>query len=93
MDQGTPLNPEIDLGQVEGGFVMALGLFFSEVVSRPPSGSSPSPFTNRRRSFFPEVVSHSPSGAPTTLGTWEDKVRFRDTSETPPRHLRDTCCR
>ncbi|EOD37049.1 hypothetical protein EMIHUDRAFT_226032 [Emiliania huxleyi CCMP1516] len=40
MDQGTPLNPEIDLGQVEGGFVMALGLFFSEaVVSHSPSGA------------------------------------------------------
>ena len=30
MDQGAPLNPDVDLGQVEGGFTMALGLFLTE---------------------------------------------------------------
>jgi len=32
MDQGAPLNPDIDLGQVEGGFIMALGFFLTEEV-------------------------------------------------------------
>eukprot|EP00965_Chrysotila_dentata_P120084 3972109-Pleurochrysis_carterae.AAC.1 len=32
MDQGVPLNPAVDLGQAEGAFVMALGLFFSEEI-------------------------------------------------------------
>jgi len=32
MDQGTPLNPEIDLGQAEGGFIMALGYYLTEEV-------------------------------------------------------------
>ena len=33
MDQGTPLNPLVDLGQAEGGFVMALGFFLTEQVT------------------------------------------------------------
>ena len=32
MDQGTPLNPLVDLGQAEGGFIMAVGYFLSEEV-------------------------------------------------------------
>ena len=31
--QGTPLNPLVDLGQAEGGFVMALGFFLTEQVT------------------------------------------------------------
>jgi len=38
MDQGTPLNPLIDLGQVEGGFMMALGYYMSEEVLYSSSG-------------------------------------------------------
>ncbi len=39
MDQGTPLNPAVDLGQAEGGFVMALGLFFTEEVQWSAAGA------------------------------------------------------
>lgn len=39
MDQGTPLNPLVDLGQAEGGFVMALGHFLTEEVIVAPDGS------------------------------------------------------
>ena len=39
MDQGTPLNPLIDLGQVEGGFVMALGYYLTEEVLWSEDGS------------------------------------------------------
>merc|ERR1711924_100762 len=31
-DQGTSLNPDIDIGQIEGGFVMTLGHIFTEQV-------------------------------------------------------------
>ena len=33
-DCGKPLNPSIDLGQIEGGFVCGLGFFFREQVQR-----------------------------------------------------------
>ena len=39
MDQGTPLNPLVDLGQVEGGFVMALGLLTTEEVQWAADGT------------------------------------------------------
>merc|ERR1712070_284399 len=32
MDLGNSLNPAVDIGQLEGGFVMALGFFFTEEV-------------------------------------------------------------
>ena len=32
MAQGTPLNPLVDLGQLEGGFMMAIGYFLTEEV-------------------------------------------------------------
>ena len=32
MDQGTPLNAAVDMGQAEGGFVMALGYYLTEEV-------------------------------------------------------------
>ncbi|KAK3289624.1 hypothetical protein CYMTET_2955 [Cymbomonas tetramitiformis] len=32
MDQGTSLNPDIDIGQIEGGFIMALGYVLTEEV-------------------------------------------------------------
>ena len=33
-DCGKPLNPAVDLGQIEGGFVTGLGFFFREQVQR-----------------------------------------------------------
>ncbi|KAJ8613814.1 hypothetical protein CTAYLR_004932 [Chrysophaeum taylorii] len=40
LDQGTSLNSEIDLGQIEGGCMMALGFFFTEVnVVDPKTGA------------------------------------------------------
>lgn len=33
-DCGKPLNPSIDLGQIEGGFVCGLGMYFREQVQR-----------------------------------------------------------
>ena len=39
MDQGTPLSPLVDLGQVEGGFVMALGLLTTEEVQYAADGT------------------------------------------------------
>jgi len=39
MDVGTSLNPAIDIGQVEGGFVQGLGLFTLEEVRYSQSGS------------------------------------------------------
>ncbi|XP_012937306.2 xanthine dehydrogenase [Aplysia californica] len=36
-DGGTSLNPELDMGQLEGGFVMGLGLFLLEDLTFDPS--------------------------------------------------------
>lgn len=38
MDLGTQLNAAVDLGQVQGGFVMALGYLFSEEQKWAPTG-------------------------------------------------------
>ncbi len=35
-DTGTAISPEVDVGQVEGGYVMALGLWTSEEVKYDP---------------------------------------------------------
>ncbi|XP_006901194.1 PREDICTED: xanthine dehydrogenase/oxidase [Elephantulus edwardii] len=39
MDVGSSLNPAIDIGQVEGGFVQGLGLFTLEELHYSPEGS------------------------------------------------------
>ncbi|XP_004451136.2 xanthine dehydrogenase/oxidase isoform X2 [Dasypus novemcinctus] len=39
MDVGSSLNPAIDIGQVEGGFVQGLGLFTMEELHYSPEGS------------------------------------------------------
>nr|DBA27333.1 TPA: hypothetical protein GDO54_011493 [Pyxicephalus adspersus] len=39
MDVGTSLNPAIDIGQVEGGFVQGLGLFTLEELKYSPEGN------------------------------------------------------
>jgi xanthine dehydrogenase/oxidase len=35
-DTGTSISPEIDVGQVEGAYVMALGLWLTEQVRYDP---------------------------------------------------------
>ena len=39
MDQGTPLNAAVDMGQAEGGFVMALGYYLTEEVLWSPDAT------------------------------------------------------
>ncbi|WAR00696.1 XDH-like protein [Mya arenaria] len=39
MDVGTSLNPAIDIGQIEGGFVQGYGLLMMEQVKMSPSGT------------------------------------------------------
>lgn len=38
MDVGTSLNPAIDIGQIEGGFVQGYGLFTLEEQRYSPDG-------------------------------------------------------
>ena len=38
-DCGVSLNPAIDIGQIEGGYVMGLGYFLSESVQFSPDGT------------------------------------------------------
>ncbi len=36
-DTGTTISPEVDIGQVEGGYVMSLGMWTTERVRHDPS--------------------------------------------------------
>jgi xanthine dehydrogenase/oxidase len=36
-DTGTSISPAVDVGQIEGGFVMSLGLFTSEELKFDPT--------------------------------------------------------
>ena len=38
MDLGESLNPAIDIGQIEGGFMQGYGLFVMEQLIHSPSG-------------------------------------------------------
>ena len=39
MDLGESLNPAIDIGQIEGGFMQGYGLFVMEQLIHSPSGA------------------------------------------------------
>ena len=39
MDLGESLNPGIDIGQIEGGFMQGYGLFVMEQLIHSPTGS------------------------------------------------------
>jgi xanthine dehydrogenase/oxidase len=41
MDQGTQINAAVDIGQIQGGYVMALGYLFSEEVKFDENGVNP----------------------------------------------------
>jgi xanthine dehydrogenase/oxidase len=61
-DGGKCLNPAIDVGQVEGGFVQGLGYVTSEELSYQPADSDPAPSPTRPA-----------PGALYTVNTWEYK--------------------
>jgi xanthine dehydrogenase/oxidase len=35
-DTGATINPEVDIGQIEGGFVFSLGMWLQEVIKTDP---------------------------------------------------------
>ena len=39
MDLGESLNPAIDIGQIEGGFMQGYGLFVMEQLIHSPNGA------------------------------------------------------
>lgn len=61
-DAGHSLNPAVDVGQVEGGFVQGLGYVTSEELTYQPAGSPPTPSATRPA-----------PGALYTVNTWEYK--------------------
>jgi xanthine dehydrogenase/oxidase len=61
-DAGRSLNPAVDVGQVEGGFVQGLGYVTSEELTYQPADSSTDPSTTRPA-----------PGALYTVNTWEYK--------------------
>ena len=49
MDLGESLNPAIDIGQIEGGFMQGYGLFVMEQLIHSPNGAL---LTKGKRHFF-----------------------------------------
>ena len=60
MDLGASLNPAIDIGQIEGGFIMALGYFLCEEVLFQHDKAKP--------------MRHAENQIQINLGTWNYKV-------------------
>jgi len=63
-DCGVSLNPALDIGQIEGGFVMGLGYFLQESVSYDESGKL---ISNGTWEYKPPLASDIPSVFNVTL--------------------------
>ena len=68
MDLGNSLNPAIDIGQIEGGFIMALGYMLCEEVLYLPSAENSFPSLSEDRN-----QRHAKGQGQINLGTWNYK--------------------
>ena len=68
MDLGNSLNPAIDIGQIEGGFIMALGYMLCEEVLYLPSAENSFPSLSEDRN-----QRHAKGQVQINLGTWTYK--------------------
>lgn len=82
MDLGESLNPAIDIGQIEGGFVQGLGLFtLEEPLYSPTSGQiitrGPSNYKIPSADDIPQIFNVSLlRGCPNPHAVYSSKVRF-----------------